>query len=152
MLVAGISSVRGTYIVISLLTTLTIFSIITGWWLALEKLKINGPYQQIVTVKDLVADILPPPEYIIEPYLVISKVREAGPDDIDRLETVLTKLKKDFDDRVCGQRWHFPMFPCTGLAASARVGGDMGEAEPVGEADCSHIYRLSTTLNTSSGV
>lgn len=37
----------------------------------LNELKITGPiYQQIILGKDLVADILPPPEYIIESYLV----------------------------------------------------------------------------------
>lgn len=36
----------------------------------LNKLKVNGPiYRQIVQGKDLIADILPPPEYIIESYL-----------------------------------------------------------------------------------
>ena len=33
--------------------------------------KVNGPlYERIVQSKDLIADILPPPEYIIETYLV----------------------------------------------------------------------------------
>ncbi len=37
----------------------------------LNQVKVNGPvYQNIVQGKDLVADILPPPEYIIESYLV----------------------------------------------------------------------------------
>ena len=36
----------------------------------LERIKISGPlYAEIITGKDLVADILPPPEYIIESYL-----------------------------------------------------------------------------------
>jgi len=35
------------------------------------KLKVNGPvYKQIVQGKDLIADILPPPEYILETYMV----------------------------------------------------------------------------------
>ena len=35
-----------------------------------DRIKVNGPlYNQIVTGKDLVADVLPPPEYIIESYL-----------------------------------------------------------------------------------
>ena len=35
----------------------------------LNDLKVNGPlYQRIVQGKDLVADILPPPEYILESY------------------------------------------------------------------------------------
>ena len=43
------------------------------WWSSattLAQLKVNGPvYQNIVQSKDLLADILPPPEYIIEAYL-----------------------------------------------------------------------------------
>ena len=44
-----------------------------GWWSfrTLDQLKVNGPvYQKIVQGKDLIADILPPPNYIIESYLV----------------------------------------------------------------------------------
>jgi methyl-accepting chemotaxis protein len=39
---------------------------------ALNKLKVNGPlYRSIVQGKDLIADILPPPDYIIESYIVV---------------------------------------------------------------------------------
>ncbi len=39
-------------------------------YFALRTLKVGGHlYGQIVLGKDLLADILPPPEYIIEPYL-----------------------------------------------------------------------------------
>ncbi len=48
------------------------------WWSSaktLAQLKINGPvYQDIVKGKDLVADILPPPEYIIEAYLDVLRL------------------------------------------------------------------------------
>ncbi|BBJ23259.1 hypothetical protein [Candidatus Nitrotoga sp. AM1P] len=48
------------------------FSIYGMWsFKTLNELKVNGPiYHRIVQGKDLVADILPPPEYIIESYLV----------------------------------------------------------------------------------
>ena len=37
---------------------------------ALSELKVGGPvYSRIVLGKDLIADILPPPEYILESYL-----------------------------------------------------------------------------------
>ena len=37
----------------------------------LGRVKVNGPvYSHIVRGKDLVADVLPPPEYIIESYLI----------------------------------------------------------------------------------
>ncbi|HEX8325032.1 MAG TPA: HAMP domain-containing protein, partial [Tepidisphaeraceae bacterium] len=39
--------------------------------LNLAQVKVTGPYySQIIRGKDLVADILPPPEYLIEPYLL----------------------------------------------------------------------------------
>jgi methyl-accepting chemotaxis protein len=41
----------------------------------LDQLRVNGPvYLQIVQGKDLIADILPPPEYIIEAYLVTLQI------------------------------------------------------------------------------
>jgi methyl-accepting chemotaxis protein len=44
-----------------------------------DTVKINGAlYNEIVQDKDLVADILPPPEYIIEPYLVAQEAYRAG--------------------------------------------------------------------------
>ncbi|HEY5800025.1 MAG TPA: methyl-accepting chemotaxis protein, partial [Burkholderiaceae bacterium] len=48
------------------------FLIFAGWsYKVLAELKVNGPvYKQIVQGKDIIADILPPPEYIIESYLV----------------------------------------------------------------------------------
>ncbi len=41
----------------------------------LNRLRVNGPvYLQIVQGKDLIADILPPPEYILEAYLVTLQI------------------------------------------------------------------------------
>ncbi len=40
------------------------------WYYALDRLAVGGPlYSKIIDTKDIVADILPPPLYIIEPYL-----------------------------------------------------------------------------------
>ncbi|MGV1894486.1 HAMP domain-containing protein [Agrobacterium vitis] len=40
----------------------------------LQRLKVNGPiYQQIVDSKDLIADILPPPLYLVEAYSLINE-------------------------------------------------------------------------------
>ena len=69
-------------------------------WTTLQQLQVNGPlYTRIVQGKDLIADILPPPEYIIESYLVVLQLADA-PDDkraglIERLQT----LKKEYDQR-----------------------------------------------------
>ena len=50
---------------------------------SISKVKVNGPiYGQVVNGKDLVADILPPPEYIIESYLTAYEMAE--PDRQDR--------------------------------------------------------------------
>jgi len=55
-------------VVISIIGLL-IFSIVSDS--TIEKIKINGNlYLKILKEKDLVADVLPPPEYIIEAYLV----------------------------------------------------------------------------------
>lgn len=47
-------------------------------WLSyqlIQGIKVNGPaYQEIVLVKDLVADILPPPQYIIESHMSVLQV------------------------------------------------------------------------------
>ena len=66
-----------------------------------ERIKVNGPvYQDIVRGKDLIADILPPPEYIIESYLVLMQAK-AEPDSA-KLAPYLERLKKlrgEYDDR-----------------------------------------------------
>ena len=65
------------------------------------KASVNGPiYGQIVQGKDLVADILPPPEYIIEANLVaFQAIEEENPAKIaDHLAT-FTRLQKEFEER-----------------------------------------------------
>lgn len=58
----------------------------------LSALKVNGPqYQRIVQGKDLVADVLSPAEYIIEPYLVLFQMVDEG--DKARIEEMVEKSK-----------------------------------------------------------
>jgi methyl-accepting chemotaxis protein len=68
---------------------------------AMSKLNVNGPiYQRIVQGKDLIADILPPPEYILESYLVILQLTNTvNADEIDALIKRLQVLKNDYDTR-----------------------------------------------------
>lgn len=77
--------------------------IVYGIWSfkTLYDLKINGPlYQRIVQGKDLVADILPPPEYIIESYLVSLQLLEAEDKGAQtQLSERLKTLKNDYDAR-----------------------------------------------------
>jgi methyl-accepting chemotaxis protein len=67
----------------------------------LNKVDVNGPiYGQIVTNKDLVADILPPPEYILETYLTALQIKdEKNPAELSTLFEKCQSLKKDFVDR-----------------------------------------------------
>ncbi|MFA5958570.1 methyl-accepting chemotaxis protein [Hyphomicrobium sp.] len=66
---------------------------------ALRTLKVGGPiYSQIVLGKDLLADILPPPEYIIEPYLEAT-LALADPKSVEIHRDRLAALRKDYDDR-----------------------------------------------------
>ena len=67
----------------------------------LEELRVSGPvYQRIVQSKDLIADVLPPPEYILESYLVtlqmyISKDGAELPYLTERLKV----LRGEYDTR-----------------------------------------------------
>jgi methyl-accepting chemotaxis protein len=62
----------------------------------LSYLKVNGPiYSDIVSGKDLVADILPPPEYIIESYLVVNELLVER--DAVVLDQKITYLKDDLE-------------------------------------------------------
>lgn len=71
----------------------------------LQTAKVHGPYyQRIVQGKDLIADILPPPEYIIEAYLYAIQVHDQaeGKEDLAKIEASLKqlqKLKADYDTR-----------------------------------------------------
>jgi methyl-accepting chemotaxis protein len=67
----------------------------------LSRLKVNGPvYAQIVQGKDLVADILPPPEYVIESYLVCLQMLGAkDAAEQKQLADRITALKSDYDTR-----------------------------------------------------
>jgi methyl-accepting chemotaxis protein len=68
---------------------------------ALERLKVNGPiYEQIVYGKDLIADILPPPNYIIESYLITLQLTD-GAQAAERgaLIARLRTLKDEYDTR-----------------------------------------------------
>ena len=66
-----------------------------------SEIKVNGPlYQRIVQGKDLIADVLPPPEYILESYLTLFQLQaESEVGKQDKLITRLRGLKKDYDER-----------------------------------------------------
>jgi methyl-accepting chemotaxis protein len=66
---------------------------------ALDQLKVGGPlYEKIKLGNDLVADILPPPEYVIEAYLEATLAME-DPASFALHRDRLAQLKKDYDER-----------------------------------------------------
>jgi methyl-accepting chemotaxis protein len=70
------------------------------WSNTLGHVKVNGPvYQDIVQQKDLLADILPPPEYLVESYLVTLQMGSADKANLQTLAAKSQTLAKDFEDR-----------------------------------------------------
>jgi methyl-accepting chemotaxis protein len=67
--------------------------------IALERLRIgSSAYDRIIMGKDLVADILPPPAYIVEPFLeahIVAREPEAAAEHLERL----TQLRSEYDTR-----------------------------------------------------
>jgi methyl-accepting chemotaxis protein len=63
---------------------------------ALRDLKVGGPvYERIVLMKDLTADILPPPAYVIEAYLEAS-LALANPQNATAHKERIQKLREDY--------------------------------------------------------
>ncbi|MDB5651748.1 MAG: Methyl-accepting chemotaxis protein, partial [Hyphomicrobiales bacterium] len=67
--------------------------------LSLQQLRIGGAaYQAIVAGKDLVADVLPPPLYVIEAYLEANLLAE-NPAGLPDARQKFANLRKDFNER-----------------------------------------------------
>jgi methyl-accepting chemotaxis protein len=88
-------------LVLSLLFALGMIGFAVGAFATLETLRINGAqYKRIVQGKDLIADILPPPVYLIEAYLVsFQAANESDPARADALLAKLETLKTDYLSR-----------------------------------------------------
>jgi methyl-accepting chemotaxis protein len=66
-----------------------------------ELLRVNGPYYaRIVQGKDLIADVLPPPEYLIESYLLVLQLTSEDDSRVrDRLRARIVKLREEYEQR-----------------------------------------------------
>ena len=66
---------------------------------SVNQVRVGGPtYEQIIQGKDLVADILPPPAYVIEAYLEATlALNRASP--LADSAAKLTQLRTDYNDR-----------------------------------------------------
>jgi methyl-accepting chemotaxis protein len=66
---------------------------------ALNQLRVGGPlYGQIKSGNDLIADILPPPAYMLEAYLEATLALQE-PDTVSARTERLAQLRKDYDER-----------------------------------------------------
>jgi methyl-accepting chemotaxis protein len=66
---------------------------------ALQRLMVNGPvYEQIVYGKDLIADILPPPLFVVESYMLSHEANDF-PDVAEANLAKIKTLKAAYDDR-----------------------------------------------------
>jgi len=62
---------------------------------AMNTLNINGPiYQHIVQGKDVIADVLPPPEYILESYMVALQLTVAEDFYDMKTQALVSRFKK----------------------------------------------------------
>lgn len=66
-----------------------------------SKARINGEiYRSLIQGKDVIADVLPPPVYILEPFLVACQLSAAADStEIQRLSAQMAQLRKDYDNR-----------------------------------------------------
>jgi methyl-accepting chemotaxis protein len=78
---------------------LVIFGVVA--YTTLNTVKVNGPhYNRVVQNKDLLADVLPPPNYIVETYLTAQQMRDAKDRaELDKLLEHYAQLKADYADR-----------------------------------------------------
>jgi methyl-accepting chemotaxis protein len=82
-----------------IVTAISLASIIFTSIYALGELKVGGPlYNKIKLGNDLVADILPPPEYVIEAYLEATLALR-DPASLSAHRDRLVQLKKEYDER-----------------------------------------------------
>lgn len=67
---------------------------------AFNKLRVNGElYKQIIYGKDLVADILPPPLYLVESYMLALEAVQRPATAKTNLDRIATVLKPAYEDR-----------------------------------------------------
>src|SRR5688500_5624979 len=78
----------------SLLFALVVYSTLT-------RVKVGGPfYQEISLGKDLIADVLPPPEYVIETYLLMHEAsRAVAPAELAEITERGQRLRRDYQAR-----------------------------------------------------
>jgi PAS domain S-box-containing protein len=93
--------------------------------LMVNRVRVNGPlYQQIAEQKDLVADVLPPPNFIVESHLLVHQMLLAEtPDRRAQLASRLEDLREEFELRLA----HWRSTLAEGELRDAMI-GEVGES------------------------
>jgi methyl-accepting chemotaxis protein len=67
----------------------------------IEHTRVGGPlYERVASDKDLIADVLPPPLFIVESYLTVHQVADlTDPAEVDELVKRIESLEHDFEAR-----------------------------------------------------
>ena len=91
---------RSRFAVIGIIVVLGFVALFWVGHINITKVMVNGPiYQQLARDKDLIADILPPSQFIVEPYLVVCQMNGAKtPEALKDLNTALGNLEKQYRD------------------------------------------------------
>lgn len=86
-------------ILFGIVTAISLSAVIGTSLYSLSQLKVGGPlYNRIISGKDLVADILPPPAYVIEAYLEATLALNQ-PASVAERSKRLKELKKEYEER-----------------------------------------------------
>ena len=86
-------------VVFAAVLTTAFIAVIATMGYTLQKVRVEGPtYRQIVDAKDLIADILPPPMFVVEAYLHATEA-VVHPDMLERNIGRIAGLQTDFETR-----------------------------------------------------
>ncbi|MBR1148267.1 methyl-accepting chemotaxis protein [Bradyrhizobium sp. AUGA SZCCT0431] len=86
-------------VLFGLVTAIGLGAVVFTGLFALSEVKVGGPlYNKLKLGNDLIADILPPPEYVIESYLEATLALN-NPSELANRRERLKQLKKEYDER-----------------------------------------------------
>lgn len=103
-------SINAKIVIIVVLPVMALLTIGVGSYRTIMTLRVNGElYEQIAQGKDLTADILPPPEYIIESFLTVEQLaNERDTVTVRALKERLQSLEADYNSRHVYWEKNFP--------------------------------------------
>ena len=104
-IIAGLSAVVLGILALGSISVYSLHNTATKIRAAESKARVDGPlYNEIVQGKNVLADVLPPPAYVLEAYLVAVQLTDCSDKaETERLIGKLTQLEKDFS----GSRGHW---------------------------------------------